>query len=312
MKNKAFTLVELLAVIAIIGITSTFVLINTNKKKEEYSKISNDEIKEIIRVSTHSYIVSSEEISNKVKSSTSGYEIKLDDLIEKGYISDEKLKNFETNKDINTKINLDTNSSTKIKICGLTSPAEARYLNENHVDFAGMVLFFPKSKRNISIEQAKEIMAALDASIKRVAVVVSPSIEQVRQIEAAGFDYVQIHGEIPETEAEAAKAIPILKAFNVSDMDSYEKYHNDSRIAGYVFDAIEPGSGKTFDWKLVDNIPRDEKLLLLAGGLNPDNVRMAIEAVHPDGVDVSSGVENDDKAGKNPEKIHDFVAAIKS
>lgn len=220
-------------------------------------------------------------------------------------------QNIYNNKDINTKINLDTNSSTKIKICGLTSPAEARYLNENHVDFAGMVLFFPKSKRNISIEQAKDIMAALDASIKRVAVVVSPSIEQIRQIEAAGFDYVQIHGEIPETEAEAAKAIPILKAFNVSDMDSYEKYHNDSRIAGYVFDAIEPGSGKTFDWKLVDNIPRDEKLLLLAGGLNPDNVRMAIEAVHPDGVDVSSGVENDDKAGKNPEKIHDFVAAIK-
>lgn len=212
------------------------------------------------------------------------------------------------NKDINI------NSSTKVKICGLTSPAEARYLNENHVDFAGMVLFFPKSKRNISIEQAMEIMAALDASIKRVAVVVSPSIEQIRQIEAAGFDYVQIHGEIPETEteAEAAIAIPILKAFNVSDMGSYEKYHNDSRIAGYVFDAIEPGSGKTFDWKLVDNIPRDEKLLLLAGGLNPDNVRMAIEAVHPDGVDVSSGVENDDKAGKNPEKIHDFVAAVKS
>lgn len=212
------------------------------------------------------------------------------------------------NKDINI------NSNTKVKICGLTSPAEARYLNENHVDFAGMVLFFPKSKRNISIEQAMEIMAALDASIKRVAVVVSPSIEQVRQIEAAGFDYVQIHGEIPETEteSEAAIAIPILKAFNVSDIGSYEKYHNDSRIAGYVFDAIEPGSGKTFDWKLVDNIPRDEKLLLLAGGLNPDNVRMAIEAVHPDGVDVSSGVENDDKAGKNPDKIHDFVAAVKS
>lgn len=213
-------------------------------------------------------------------------------------------------KDINTKINLDTNSNTKVKICGLTSPAEARYLNENHVDFAGMVLFFPKSKRNISIEQAKEIMVALDASIKRVAVVVSPSIEQVRQIEAAGFDYIQIHGEIPGTEA--AIAIPILKAFNVSDMNSYEKCHNDSRIAGYVFDAIEPGSGKTFDWRLVDNIPRDEKLLLLAGGLNPDNVRMAIEAVHPDGVDVSSGVENDDGAGKNPEKIHNFVVAVKS
>ena len=222
----------------------------------------------------------------------------------------QNIYNNNNNKDKDININ----SNTKIKICGLTSPAEARYLNENHVDFAGMVLFFPKSKRNISIEQAKEIMAALDASIKRVAVVVSPSIEKVRQIEAAGFDYVQIHGEIPETEteAEAAIAIPILKAFNVSDMGSYEKYHNDSRIAGYVFDAIEPGSGKTFDWKLVDDIPRDEKLLLLAGGLNPDNVRMAIEAVHPDGVDVSSGVENDDGAGKNPDKIHDFVAAVKS
>lgn len=213
---------------------------------------------------------------------------------------------YNNNKDKD--ININTNSNTKIKICGLTSPAEARYLNEHHVDFAGMVLFFPKSKRNISIEQAKEVMAALDASIKRVAVVVSPSIEQIKQIEAAGFDYIQIHGKIPETEVEA----PILKAFNVSDMGSYEKYHNDSRIAGYVFDAIEPGSGKTFDWKLVDNIPRDEKLLLLAGGLNPDNVRMAIEAVHPDGVDVSSGVENDDGAGKNPDKIYDFVAAVKS
>lgn len=218
--------------------------------------------------------------------------------------------NNNEDRDINTKINLDTNFNTKVKICGLTSPAEARYLNENHVDFAGMVLFFPKSKRNISIEQAMEIMATLDASIKRVAVVVSPSIEQIRQIEAAGFDYIQIHGKIPETEA--AIAIPILKAFNVSDMNSYEKYHNDSRIAGYVFDAIEPGSGKTFDWKLVDNIPRDEKLLLLAGGLNPDNVRMAIEAVHPDGVDVSSGVENDDGAGKNPDKIRAFATAVKS
>ena len=226
------------------------------------------------------------------------------------YNNNNNNKDKDRYKYINTKINLDTNFNTKVKICGLTSPAEARFLNENHVDFAGMVLFFSKSKRNISIEQAKEIMAALDASIKRVAVVVSPSIEQIRQIEAAGFDYVQIHGEIPQPES--AIAIPILKAFNVSDMGSYEKYHNDSRIAGYVFDAIEPGSGKTFDWRLVDNIPRDEKLLLLAGGLNPDNVRMAIEAVHPDGVDVSSGVENDDGAGKNPEKIHNFVVAVKS
>ncbi|WP_455719981.1 phosphoribosylanthranilate isomerase [Agathobacter sp.] len=220
------------------------------------------------------------------------------------------------------------NSTTKIKIkiCGLTSPDEAAYLNKNHVDFAGMVLFFPKSKRNISIEQAKEIIRSLDSSIKSVAVVVSPTNEQICEIADAGFDYVQIHGAIPDSTnpyatnpdstGEAAGTdnaswdIPILKAFNVSDMGSYENYHNDPRIVGYVFDAQEPGSGKTFDWNLVDNIPRDEKLLILAGGLNPSNVRTAIQKVHPDGVDVSSGVENDDGDGKNPYKVDKFVSAV--
>ncbi len=203
----------------------------------------------------------------------------------------------------------------KIKICGLTSPEEAAYLNRSHVDFAGMVLFFPKSKRNISIEQAKEIIKSLDNSIKSVAVVVAPTNEQICEIADAGFDYVQIHGAIPDstnpyTTGEASCDIPILKAFNVSDMGSYESYHNDPRIVGYVFDAQEPGSGKTFDWNLVDNIPRDEKLLILAGGLNPSNVRTAIQKVHPDGVDVSSGVENDAGNGKDPDKVDKFVSAV--
>ena len=86
----------------------------------------------------------------------------------------------------------------KIKICGLTNPKEANYLNNNHVDFAGMVLFYPKSKRNISLKQARTIQQALNPEIKTVAVVVSPTIEQIQQIEAAGFHYLQIHGKLPE------------------------------------------------------------------------------------------------------------------
>ena len=85
-------------------------------------------------------------------------------------------------------------------------------------------------------------MAALDASFQRVAVVVAPSIEQVRQIEAAGFDYVQIHGEIPETEAEAANAITNRGAGGGAEGGGGGKERIYSRTAGYVFDAIEPGS----------------------------------------------------------------------
>ena len=198
----------------------------------------------------------------------------------------------------------------KIKICGLTKVEEASYLNENRVDFAGMVLFFPKSKRNIAIDKAKEIIKALSNEIKKVAVVVSPSKDEIKQIEQAGFDYVQIHGKLSKELLEEIQ-IPILKAFNIVDMDQYETYHNCKKIVGYVFDAIEPGSGKTFDWSLVKNIPRDEKLLLLAGGLNPSNVKEAIKYLQPDGVDVSSGVEYSNKLGKDKEKIDLFVANVR-
>ena len=68
-----------------------------------------------------------------------------------------------------------------VKICGITDVEETEYLNENNVDMAGMVLYFPKSKRNITLEKAKEIMASLNENIKKVAVVVSPSIEQVEK-----------------------------------------------------------------------------------------------------------------------------------
>lgn len=199
----------------------------------------------------------------------------------------------------------------KIKICGLTDPKEAEYVNQNQVDFIGMVLFFPKSKRNITLERAKEIMSHLDANIQKVAVVVNPTTEQVCQIEATGFDYIQIHGEIPEGFADQCH-LPILKAFNVRDMEDYARYAADPSVAGYVFDAAEPGSGKVFDWDLVKNIPQDNKLLFLAGGLHPGNVAEAIKAIHPDGVDVSSGVEySREQTGKDPGKIRAFVKAVR-
>ena len=183
-----------------------------------------------------------------------------------------------------------------VKICGLTEAAEAGYLNENGADFAGMVLFFPKSRRNITIEKSREIRQALSPEIRTVAVMVSPDAEQVRKAEAAGFDYLQIHGELfPEVLKEST--VPVLKAFNVSDLQQWEKYCKNPRIAGYVLDAAEPGSGKVFDWNMARQIPRDGKLLFLAGGLHAGNVAEAIRAVQPDGVDVSTGVEYPENGG---------------
>lgn len=200
----------------------------------------------------------------------------------------------------------------KIKVCGLTSPKEAAYLNKNHVDFAGFVLFFPKSKRNITIAQAKKIMNELDPYIQKVAVVVSPTPAQAEEICKAGFDYIQIHGTLQE-EVLSHLTIPALKAFNVKDMNQFSKYQNSPQIKGYVFDAQEPGSGTVFDWNTLSDIPRDDKLFLLAGGLTPDNVSDAIQALSPDVVDVSSGVEyGKELLGKDPKKIDAFVTNVRN
>lgn len=200
---------------------------------------------------------------------------------------------------------------TLIKICGLTTCADIETVNENRPDFAGFVLFFPKSKRNNTIEHVKTLLPALSDEIKTVAVVVSPTLEQVKEIERTGFDYIQIHGTLEPSLLNEIR-IPVLRAFNVTDMDQYETFRHYPRIAGFVFDAMEAGSGRTFDWNLIKNLPKEDgKLFLLAGGLHAGNVKEAILSLHPDGVDVSSGVEYEDRPGKDPEKIAAFCQKVR-
>lgn len=200
----------------------------------------------------------------------------------------------------------------KIKICGLTSPEEAVFLNRNRIDWAGMVLFFPKSKRHIELDQAKLIKAALNPEIKTVAVVVSPSLDQLDQLEASRlFAYLQVHGRLPEGW-EQHTGLPVLKAFNLTDWEQYEVFQHCPQVAGYVFDAALPGSGQTFDWELLKQLPRDKKILVLAGGLNPENVQQAIASVQPDVVDVSSGVEFKNRRGKDGALIDAFAARVRN
>jgi phosphoribosylanthranilate isomerase len=194
--------------------------------------------------------------------------------------------------------------NTKIKICGITKLEEVKMLIDNKIDYAGLVMFYPKSKRNNTVESAEKILKALRASsIKTVAVTVSPTTDEIKTIQDLGFHYIQIHGEFAKDAYDEIE-LPILRAFNVSDLDQYEIYHNYPKVYGYVFDSAVPGSGKTFDWSILGSISRDNKLFILAGGINCENVEEAIRSLKPDIVDVSSGVEGEN--GKEASKIKEF------
>lgn len=193
---------------------------------------------------------------------------------------------------------------TQIKICGFTDPKEVAFISYPDVSYMGMVLFFEKSKRNISLETAKAIMRAADPRIQKVAVVVSPTVAQAKVIEKAGFDFLQVHGVLRE-DVLIETAIPIIRAYNGEAGEEAES----PRICAYLFDAAEPGSGKAFDWKMLAEKKR-KKPWFLAGGLTAANAGKAISLVHPDVVDVSSGVEYTDRKGKDPEKIAEFVRAV--
>ena len=120
-----------------------------------------------------------------------------------------------------------------IKICGITSEEEIRYIAKAGIDYAGFVLFFPKSKRNLSLECAKKLIAKLPAGVVSVAVTVSPTKEQVEAVVEAGFLAIQIHGKVEDSVITSCR-IPVFKAFNVSDMDAFSHYEEMDEVAEFI------------------------------------------------------------------------------
>ena len=105
---------------------------------------------------------------------------------------------------------------TGIKICGIKYDEDIGIINELKPDYAGMVLFFEKSKRNIAIDRAAEMIKKLDKNIQKTAVVVSPDINQIKAITDVGFDYIQIHKDMPDDILEKI-TIPVIRAVNMPD-----------------------------------------------------------------------------------------------
>lgn len=198
---------------------------------------------------------------------------------------------------------------TKIKICGLSRPQDIDYVNEARPDWCGFIINFPKSHRNVTPEQVRALRAVLAPSVLPVGVFVDRPAEEIAQLLKDGtISVAQLHGhEGPEDIAALRALAPgcqIWKAFKVRSAADLEEAL--ASPADLVLLDNGQGTGQTFDWSLVTGVKRP---FLLAGGLTPDNIPQAIEAVHPYGLDLSSGVETDKV--KDREKILAAVAAAR-
>jgi phosphoribosylanthranilate isomerase len=202
---------------------------------------------------------------------------------------------------------------TRVKICGITRPGDARAAAEAGADAIGLV-FYPPSPRFLSLERAVEIRDALPPFVQTVALFVNPDAAQVAQvIGRVKPSLLQFHGE--ETPAFCEEfGLPYVKAGRVKPGmrgDALLEYlRNFRRASAWLLDshvAEYGGVGERFDWSLVP--AQRERPVILSGGLEPGNVREAIRRVKPWGVDVSSGVESQ-KGIKDAAKIAAFIAEV--
>ena len=200
---------------------------------------------------------------------------------------------------------------TRVKVCGITRPADARAAAEAGADAIGLV-FYPPSPRYLSAERALEIRDALPPFVQSVALFVNPDAALVSQVLGRVRPaLLQFHGE--ESPAFCSQfGVPYVKACRVKPgVDALEYLRPFSHAAAWLFDSHVPeygGVGESFDWSLLP-AARDRPIIL-SGGLARDNVAEAVRRVRPWGVDVSSGVESA-KGIKDAAKIAAFIAEVR-
>lgn len=184
-------------------------------------------------------------------------------------------------------------AKTKVKICGITSIEDGQAAVAAGADAIGLV-FYPPSSRYVTPSLAAEIIASLGPFVTTVGLFVNEDAAVVKQtIALSGLHLLQFHGDESPHYCQQFDR-PYIKALRMSpDLDPLQAVANFPGACGYLFDAWQPdkfgGTGKTFDWQRIVGLASHN--LILAGGLNPDNVEAAIQAVHPYAVDVSGGVE---------------------
>ncbi len=201
-----------------------------------------------------------------------------------------------------------------IKICGLTRVDNALDVAASGADAIGLV-FFEKSPRNVSADQATQICTALPASVKTIGVFVNESYETIMEIvEKCGLSGVQLHGnEAPGLVDKLAKedlvVIKALFAAKAPFLTQSQEYENASYfLVEYGKGILPGGNAESWNYEILSQMDT-EKPVILAGGLTPENVRQAVDACHPAGVDISSGVEKSHGI-KDIEKVKAFINAV--
>ena len=196
---------------------------------------------------------------------------------------------------------------TKIKLCGLRRNRDIDYVNKLLPDFIGFV-FAPKSKRYVSFDEAQALRERLDNQIIPVGVFVNEEIENIKYLVNSNIiGAVQLHGSEDNEYIRKLRVdvdCPIIQAFKIENETDIKKAEESD--ADYIMLDSGGGTGETFDHLLINDIKRD---FFLAGGLDSENVREAIEICKPYAVDASSSLETD--GFKDKDKMEAFVKAVR-
>ena len=201
----------------------------------------------------------------------------------------------------------------KIKICGLTDPENSKQIASLDIHAIGLV-FFNESPRAVSIGQANEIIQELPPFINKVGLFVDASNNFVDQVlNSVNIDTIQFHGDESSSDCSQFQ-MPFIKAIRMREgTDLLIQAEEFSSAAGLLLDSFEEdsygGTGKSFDWNLIRD--RIGLPIILAGGLNKDNVISAIEKTQPYAIDISSGVELE-KGIKDIEMVKDIIKLVKN
>jgi phosphoribosylanthranilate isomerase len=204
-------------------------------------------------------------------------------------------------------------NTTLVKICGLTSLEDTLAAIEMGADFLGFN-FYPQSSRYLSYERAQKIFEEIPSNIPKVGVFVNEEYQNIIDlVQLLEFDYLQFHGdETPEFCN--AMGHPWFKAIRLTDEKSLEiipKYETEFILVDAAVSGKYGGTGIKANWQLAKKVGEMNKKVILAGGLNPENVQAAIATVQPFAVDVTSGIES--REGKKDfNKMEEFITKAKS